>query len=179
MRASVLGAVASGALIVACMVDRPSESLTCSATTDCAGLDDRRVCTDGYCVIPNCPDDCTECDETARTCTVECNAADDCDATITCPSGWNCTINCNGDGNCNDIACTGGSRCTINCNGPGACADIDCDSACQCDLTCASGACDSFTCPTRGNGGNQVRCTEDGTTATPCDSAHAASCAGC
>jgi hypothetical protein len=179
MRASVLGAIASGALIVACMVDRPSESLTCGTTDDCAGLDGNRTCKEGYCVVRNCPEDCTDCDEDARTCTVDCNAPDDCDGTITCPSGWNCTINCNGDNNCNDINCSGGSRCTISCNGTGACSNIDCDNACQCDLTCASGACDSFSCPTRGNGANQVRCTQDGTTATPCDSTRAASCAGC
>jgi hypothetical protein len=179
MRASVLGAIASGALIAACLIDRPSESFSCTSTADCAGLDGNRVCETGYCIVQNCPEDCTTCDEDARTCMVECNSPDDCDDTITCPSGWSCTINCNGDSACNDISCTNGSRCAINCNGPNACDAIACDNACECDLACASGACDSFSCPTRGNGANQVRCTEDGTTATPCDSARAASCAGC
>jgi hypothetical protein len=36
-----------------------------------------------------------------------------------------------------------------------------------------------MSCPTRGNGANQVRCTEDGSTSSPCDSSRAPSCAGC
>jgi hypothetical protein len=179
MRASVLALISSGTLIVACRVDRPSETLTCGTTADCAELAGDRVCMEGYCIVQNCPDDCSECNETARTCTVDCNAPDDCDTQITCPSGWTCTINCNGDGNCNDIMCTDNSRCTIHCNGTNACDDIDCDNACLCDLTCAAGACDTVSCPTRGNGANQVLCTVDGTTATPCDSSRAASCASC
>jgi hypothetical protein len=179
MRAWTLGVIASGALVVACMIDRPSDSLTCSTTDECAGFDGNRVCMGGYCIEQNCPDDCTTCDEANRTCIVECNAPGECDDIITCPSGWSCTVNCNGGGTCNDITCSSNSRCAINCNGPDACSDIDCDSACQCDLTCASGACGSFACPSRGNGANQVQCTVDGTTATTCDSAHAASCAGC
>jgi hypothetical protein len=56
---------------------------------------------------------------------------------------------------------------------------VACSAACQCDLTCPQGNCDSFSCPVRGNGANQVRCTQDGTTATPCDSTRATSCTSC
>ena len=180
MRTTSLGGVLSAAVaIAACFVDRPSESLECSTTDDCAALADNRQCQSGYCVVPNCPDDCTSCDENARTCNVDCTTDERCADTITCPSGWTCTITCTGDNACDDVQCNSGSRCDIACSGTGACEQIDCDNACQCDLACAAGACNGFSCPTRGNGANQVTCTEDGTTATPCDSARAASCAGC
>jgi hypothetical protein len=179
MRALVLGGILGSALIAACFIERPSENLDCSVTADCESLGADRRCVDGFCVVPNCPADCSSCNETMRTCLVECSDADDCDTSISCPSGWTCTINCNGDSACNDIVCNSGARCTITCNGAGSCGDVNCDSACQCDVTCAAGACDSTSCPTRGNGANQVHCTEDGTVSTPCDSARAASCASC
>ncbi len=179
MRARTVGGLCSVALFVACFIDKHSDSLTCTTNDDCADLDGNRICTGGYCVESNCPDECTTCDEFMRTCTVECTTDEQCSAPITCPSGWNCTINCTGEGACDDVFCRDGSRCTVNCNGTNACNDVECSDACRCDLTCVSGACDSMSCPTRGNGANQVHCTQDGSTSSPCDSSHAASCASC
>ena len=180
MRTGTLGALLGGAIVfAACFIERPSETLECSSNDDCVGFADNRQCQSGYCVVPNCPDDCTSCDEAARTCNVDCTSDERCSGTITCPSGWSCTINCDGEGACDDVQCNSGSRCNITCSDTGSCDHVDCNDACQCDLACALGACDSFSCPTRGNGANQVTCTQDGTTATPCDSARAASCAGC
>ena len=64
----------------------------CSIDDDCSGYSEFRKCTGGYCVVPQCPNDCTSCDEVARTCLVECKSEDDCDGAIDCPAGWNCTI---------------------------------------------------------------------------------------
>lgn len=180
MRSTTFGVLSISAIaIAACFVDRPSEALECASDADCTDLGENRQCEGGYCVVPNCPDDCTSCDEAARTCNVDCTTDARCNGTVTCPSGWTCTITCDGEGACDDVQCSSGSRCNIACNGTDACDFIDCDNACQCDLACVPGACDGFSCPTRGNGANQVTCTEDGTTATACDSARAASCAGC
>jgi hypothetical protein len=179
MRARTLAGLMAATSIVACLIDRPSESLTCSTSADCADLTGLHVCTSGYCVVPNCPEDCTACDENLRTCTVDCSSADDCSGTVTCPSGWTCTINCVGDGACADVECQNGSRCAIACSGTGACEDLRCSSACRCDVDCAAGACTSMTCPVRGNGANQIRCTTDQTTATECDSTVDTRCASC
>lgn len=178
MKASTLGAVLSTALIAACFVDRPSNGYECTTTADCADFDDNRQCSGGYCVVPNCPSDCTSCDEGARTCAIDCTSADDC-GSVTCPGGWDCTINCVGDGACNNVTCTAGASCEITCTGSGACNNIDCDAACKCDLECAAGACDTPVCPSVGNGANRVYCTSDGTDGANCDSAHAAGCTKC
>lgn len=178
MRASALATIVTG-IVVACAVNRASEDVTCSVTADCASLGANRQCSGGYCIIPNCPDDCTACDETARTCQVNCTGTTGCDGTITCPSGWACTVSCAGAGACNDVECASGSKCAITCSGDNACGDIKCENACQCDLDCVGAACGSKTCPKAGNGGNEVRCTSDGTTATECDSTRAAGCVKC
>ena len=179
MRARTLAALFGVTFAVACLVDRPSEDLTCSTTADCGRFPELRACIDHYCVVQDCPDDCTACDESAKTCQVDCSSADDCSGDITCPDGWNCTIRCIGDGACNDVNCQSGSQCSIVCMGDGACGDIRCDDACQCDLDCVGGACSSMQCPTVGGGGNPVHCTADGTDNTECDSARDSRCAGC
>ena len=179
MRVATLSTILIGSVIVACFVDRPSEDLTCSDDSQCTEFVEFRSCVSGYCVVPNCPDDCTACNESAMTCQIDCTAADDCAGDITCPTGWTCTVNCVGDGACNNIECQSGAKCTIACTGDKACGDIRCSSACQCDLDCVGTACDSRSCPVIGNGGNQVRCTSDGTTATDCDSTVDSRCARC
>lgn len=161
MRA-LAGAALSVLVIVACTVNRPSDSYTCATDTDCT---DNRHCSSGYCVIQNCPSDCTTCNETAKTCTMECSNADSC-GNVNCPTGWTCTINCIGDGACNDVSCAGGSKCSINCSGAGACADISCRDACKCDLQCASGACAAISCPTGATPND--KCTTDGSIGSPC-----------
>jgi hypothetical protein len=178
MTVRALAAVMSATLIAACFVDRPSHTFECQTTADCARFDDNRQCRGGYCIVPNCPADCTECDEDARTCLVECSTGDSC-GNVTCPSGWDCTINCIGTNACNDVDCLAGSKCTVTCAGSGACDAVDCRAACRCDLTCAAGACDTPVCPTVGMGANQVRCTSDGTSAGTCDSSRASGCTKC
>jgi len=178
MKAVTLGIVAGAALIAACFVDRPSKAFECQTTADCAGFDDNRQCSAGYCVVSNCPRDCTTCDEQARTCAIECTSDNSC-GSVTCPDGWDCAINCLGANACNDVDCYGGSSCTINCSGFNACETVDCSFACKCDLICADGACNVPSCPTVGNGANRVYCTDDGTPAGICDSAHASGCTKC
>lgn len=178
MRATTLGGVAGVAIIVACTIDRPSATLECNVDVDCDRFDDNRICESGFCVVSNCPPNCTECDEAAGTCLVECTSDRTC-GEVTCPAGWNCTINCVGADACNDVVCLDNSRCTITCSGDGACSDIRCADACQCDLTCAGTACDLKDCPSHGNGANQVQCTVDGTSGTECDSARDSRCTQC
>jgi hypothetical protein len=179
MKTAKLGALIGVALAAACFVERPSDSFKCETTADCVGYDDGRQCKSGFCVVPNCPTDCTECDEELKTCTAECTSADSCGA-VNCPTGWTCTINCTGGNACSNINCVVGSNCTINCIGTDACETVDCSAACECDLNCVIGdACNMPQCPIVGNGGNQVNCTSDGTAAGACDSAHAAGCAKC
>ena len=149
MKASVLAIVLGSSIIAACLVDRPSTSFECSTQADCT---DGRSCTGGYCVVSECPSDCTSCDEAAMTCQVQCTGADDCNGTIDCPSGWTCTINCVGDGACNDIQCASGLKCVITCTGDNACEDVDCSDACACDLACIGAACGSMSCPAVGAG---------------------------
>lgn len=174
------GLMLASIVVVACFVDRPTEALECSTMADCAGFPELRACTGGYCTVQNCPADCTACDEAAMTCQVDCTTTDTCAGTITCPSGWTCTISCTGVGACNSVECQTGSTCSIACAGDGACGDIRCSNACKCDLDCVGTACDSMSCPTTGGGGpNQVNCTADGTANTECDSARDSRCTKC
>jgi hypothetical protein len=178
MKSLGLGALMSAALFAACFVDRPTGALECTSNADCAGFDDNRQCVAGYCVVSNCPSDCTECDEAQQTCLAECTSADSC-GSVTCPSGWTCTIHCTGTNACSDINCQNGSHCTVSCAGTGACETVSCANACTCDLACEGDACNTPECPVVGNGANQVHCTSDGTDTGTCDSAHAAGCAKC
>lgn len=179
MKAVTLGALmCAAALIAACFVDRPSEAFQCTTTADCASLGGNRQCMDNYCVVVNCPSDCSSCDIAAKTCTAECTTADRC-GSVDCPAGWTCTINCTGSNACNNVTCPAGSTCAIACTGANACDNVSCEDACKCDLTCAAGACNTPTCPAVGNGANRVECTSDGTATGNCDSAHAPGCAKC
>lgn len=178
MRPATLGALLGAALLAACFVDRPSDSFKCSTNTDCAGYDDNRLCKSGFCVVPNCPSDCTDCDEELKTCTADCTSSESC-GSVTCPSGWTCTITCTGGNACSNIDCLSGSKCTIACNGTDACETVDCSASCSCDLDCAIGdACNTPDCPVVGNGANQVQCTSDGTSTGACDSSPSG-CAKC
>ena len=158
---AVGGAALFVLVIVACTVNRPSEGFTCATDADCT---DNRKCDSGYCVMQNCPADCTSCSEAAKTCIMECSTASSC-GSVTCPNGWTCAINCIGAGACTDVSCAGGSKCSINCSGNGACNNISCKDACKCDLQCANGACDTITCPTASGG---EKCTTDGSGGSPC-----------
>src|SRR5215510_13238400 len=110
MRPAWLCAMMGAAVFAACFVDRPTEQFTCKTTADCSGFPENRQCVSGFCVVPNCPSDCTTCDEELKTCTADCSTGDTC-GFVTCPSGWTCTINCNGDNACDNVTCQGGSTC--------------------------------------------------------------------
>ena len=171
-----LTAVLVSACVVACFVHRPSEDFECASQSDCTNP---RVCQNGFCVAQNCPSDCTSCNEAARTCQVDCTSANQC-GSIDCPSGWSCTINCTGGNACQDIVCRTDSKCRVTCNGTDACETLYCGNACACDQSCTpADACNAPTCPSFGNGTNQVDCTSDGATGSPCESAHAAGCTKC
>ncbi|HTL32903.1 MAG TPA: hypothetical protein VL326_07255 [Kofleriaceae bacterium] len=159
--AALAGVALVALTIAACLVHRPSDEFTCSTDTDCK---DGRTCQSNYCALPNCPADCDSCNESAKTCTMNCSTDDNC-GSVRCPDGWTCTINCMGDGACDDVTCDSDSQCNITCSGTNACNDIQCHDSCKCDLTCASGACDTISCPT---GMAASRCTTDGTAGSPC-----------
>lgn len=195
--AVALGALGMlAALVVAstsCLVDRKTEEFACASTAECT---DGRVCTGGFCIqggvlpdanpdTPGCPAPCDACDLALETCTVDCSAADNCDA-VTCPAGFACDITCSGNA-CDDIDCTAAASCTINCDGANACGNVtcgpgtcdvtcngnqacdvvDCRDACECDVDCDAGAdCQAAMCPIPTSGAGD--CT-DGTPAG-CDS---------
>ena len=165
-------------LAAACLVDRASTTFECNTTDDCSEHTGR-VCKGGFCVVPNCPGDCPDCDEEAKICNPNCSNTNDCD-TVRCPTGWTCAITCLGANACSTITCETGSKCTVTCSGTDACETVDCDAACKCDLTCdVAGACNTPECPTTGNGANEMQCTADGTNTGLCSSTRAAGCTKC
>lgn len=193
--AIVFGVLALGAWH-ACTVDRKTDSLRCTSSTQCEAP---RTCTDGYCVAdPNCPSQCTGgCDTTANPPT--CNVTDP-GGSFNCPDGSTCTITCTSDGACGSIACGDAAACTIvcatsnacgditcgsgkngaceiTCTGSNACGNVTCNNACTCDVICGPGECGTNNCPFRtGN-----HCTNDGTTnsGTTCSTSFEPGCNGC
>src|SRR5262249_18451068 len=147
-----------------CTVNRRSDALACSKNSDCGT---GRFCSQGYCVIGSpmdaaidapidvaiCPPQCGQCNFGNKTCTITGTGS----GAITCPAGWNCTINCNGTAACGDISCTMAQSCDVTCGSDRACGNITCDtasctthctssgsagSACG-NLSCTSGTCDA------------------------------------
>jgi hypothetical protein len=182
------------ALLCGCFIDRKSEELRCDTTGDCTN---GRTCENNYCVgnatplfDALCPPQCSACNATTLSCTINGAGGDD----ITCPVGWNCTINCITPDACHDVTCSTGSctvmctategchdincgvgRCTVTCSAPDACHDISCAASCACDVTCPTGNCNTSTCPA--NGANQ--CTTTGAAGAPCLSTAMGSCSRC
>lgn len=143
------------ALAAGCSIDHVSDSLACTASSQCA---DGRNCVGGFCVVPGggggCPSQCTACDTTAMTCSIVGNGDGGGDRT-TCPSGYHCditcagsscrtvdcsnaascTIQCTGKGSCEQITC-GPERCQVTCSGQDSCQSVDCQDSCACDVQC-------------------------------------------
>lgn len=117
-----------------------------------------------------CPAQCSSCDLQASLCRIDCagsNAAN-CFAPITCPTGFNCDINCGTNGACRSgVTCTnaascniscsgqnscktvmcGAGPCNVDCSGVGSCRGVSCGASCACDIAChTAAACDGITC---------------------------------
>ena len=178
----VLTRIALAIVLCGCSVTRRSESLKCDMTTPCAG---GGTCVEGYCVSDsNCPKGCATCDPGASppTCMVEGTMG----SSFTCPSGFQCMVDCSADGACGSITCDSGASCditcsdanacgNITCNGgpcsihciaPQGCKQVNCSNSCACDVACPIGDCTTLQCPHRmGN-----YCTASGANNEPCES---------
>lgn len=163
-----IAAVTGGAAVTACFVHTRSNELECTSTSQCTAP---RVCLQNYCVMPgggpqNCPPECSSCNGLAGAMPT-CNYSGTGGTAFTCPQGYQCNIDCNGNHACGSVTCTGSSNCTITCEGPGACGSITCGTgsctvsctapgacgsitcgqACACDVTCSGNECGAETCP--------------------------------
>lgn len=169
MKPAVLGTLVgtiAGALLWSCSVNRVSDDLKCDSNADCS-LD--RVCVSGYCVVGQnplldarpadaavCPAICGgACDFQTSTCTITGTGS----GNITCPTNWNCVINCGTQGACGTISCTAAASCDIHCTTGSACLGItcqtkDCDVECVGDKACGSISCTSGRCRTDCSGGS-------------------------
>lgn len=205
-RAAVLVLAAAG-LAWSCSVDRKTDKLACSSQDQCTPMG--RVCEQGYCVVdPNAHFDAAS-DAFVPVCPSACNGG--CTfggtptcviqggggAAITCPTGFNCEIVCNGPGACGAITCSGTGSCDVTCNGggacgaltcgpgkcsetcnqSGACGNLSCSSSCNCNAMCApADACATMTCPSKP--GNRY-CATGGAAGAPCDSSAFQQCQSC
>lgn len=149
MKAAIVGAF----LLLGCTTNRVSDKYTCTTNADC---DPDRVCDTGYCVVGNrpvdarvfrdapvCPAVCGgTCDFTKMSCSIIGNGT-----LVTCPAGWNCTIECPTSGDCPSVNCTNAASCDVKCTAGGACGNIVCATA-NCTATCSGGAnaCGNLTC---------------------------------
>ena len=143
MRPAAIGIVigaAIGALLWSCSVNRVSDGYACTDNAQCAN---DRVCSQGYCVIGQrpvdarpldaavCPAACDSCDFQTTTCTITGTGS----GNLTCPTGWNCDINCGTTGACGTISCTNAASCNIDCTADMACLGITCNTK-DCTVTC-------------------------------------------
>jgi len=176
-------------IVAGCSISHRSQEYACTTQNDCNGHPNT-ICQQGFCIVPgsidapkppgdvhpdmnnnNCPSECTSCNVTQKTCTVDCSQTGvvDCTQTVTCPAGYHCDILCNRDGMCrNGVNCTGSASCAITCSagntcegvecGPGpcdvtcsgqsSCKGVSCNNSCACDVNCTgSQACQSVACP--------------------------------
>jgi hypothetical protein len=198
VRTVVAAALAGIALAVvwSCTVNTKTDKLACHTQADCGTTG--RACENGYCVFDPgakldaaidakeidafvCPAACTGgCVDS--TCNINGTGA-----AVTCPAGFDCTINCPTAGACGDITCSDARSCTITCGIEGACGNVTCGNAdctvgctgtssgsgitacgtvsCTagaCNLTCTNGgACGDLTCGTG-------KCTESCTGSGAC-----------
>jgi len=187
--------VTAGVLVIAasCLIDRKSDDFECSPGDDCGA---GRMCDQGFCVPEECPSVCNDgCDTIAMTCDVNCNGVGECGA-VQCPAGYSCDISCSRMNACSVVDCSiardcqiqcsdrnacgsitcGSGACDIQCTDTDACGAINCGGSCACDVQCNIGSqCSTMTCPM----GTALPCTDDGTTATVCQSDTQAGCGTC
>jgi hypothetical protein len=159
-------AIGSAAALWSCRIDRPSESLVCYGHADC---ETGRICEGGYCIVGVLPADARDLD--AAVCPSVCNGS--CNfststcmiigtgSNVTCPTGWNCHIECPTANACGAVNCGSAASCDIECTAGNACASISCMTK-NCDVTCTgANACGNISC-TSGNctaacsGGNNL-----------------------
>lgn len=153
MKSALLGTIAG--LIVAivavtssCSIHHRSESYACTTNTDC---DSGRICDNGFCIVAgsidapkgdgrppdgqNCPEPCTTCNTTQKTCTINCMTAN-CTSSVTCPAGYRCDILCNTDNACrNGVNCQQSLSCNVECSSKQACQNVSCGTG-PCDVAC-------------------------------------------
>ena len=189
----VLAFVCSLVLIASCFIDRRSNDLECTMQEQCTPSG--KVCQDGFCVESDIALVCNGgFDPIDRTCTISCNSPSQC-GIVRCPPDFTCTITCSASNACNNVDCSDAAECNVTCNANNACQDIECGAgrcnvqcavgnacdvvscaaSCACDVTCATGACEDQECPM----GSANQCTQDGTSATSCNSIVQAGCSTC
>ena len=164
-----------------CSISHRSDDFACTKQSDCSS---GRTCTDGFCVASqidsgvkvdaqptgdaaSCPAQCTSCNSTTKTCTIDCALNGGCNQQVTCPAGWNCnvlcspgnscrngvncansqscTITCSGTQSCRNLTC-GAGPCKIDCSGTLSCRTVNCGPSCACDVACRTSPCTGFTC---------------------------------
>jgi hypothetical protein len=149
MKLGILCGLAFG-LAVACSVHHKSEDYACTKNTDC---DTGRICNDGFCIVsgsidaahtdgpkgdaagPQCPQGCTSCNLTQKTCTINCMTGN-CNGAVSCPPGYHCDIQCNTDNSCrNGVNCALAASCTVDCTGKSSCQGVQCGAG-PCDIGC-------------------------------------------
>ena len=144
--------IAIAAASTSCSINHRSDQYACTVNTDCSG---GRICDNGFCIVPGsqidapkppgdgprdgstgCPAPCTTCNTAQKTCTVNCQATNCTNNSITCPPGYKCDILCNVDNACrNGVDCRMAASCNIDCSGKQACAGVQCGSG-PCDVGC-------------------------------------------
>jgi hypothetical protein len=176
-----------------CSISHRSDDFACTKQSDCIN---GRTCTDGFCVAPqldsgvpsdgrpggdaaSCPSQCTSCNTTTKTCTVDCALnGTACNQQVTCPVGWSCniacstpnscrngincvnskscTITCSGKQSCQNVSC-GAGPCKIDCSGNSSCNNVNCGQSCACDVTCqVNSLCSNLTCKAPPNCNSQL-----------------------
>jgi hypothetical protein len=188
MRNTIISAVVAVLALAsaACTITTRSDNYACNQNSDCAAMN--RVCTAGWCVVPDCPDICDYCLDQNSVCVIDCLEPGKCPLTVLCPSGTDCNVQC-GDGSCTGgVDCRNARECAITCSGSDSCAGqiqcgsercevecsgansclfgVNCSSSCACVTSCATDTCSPLhSCP-----GNN--CTSNGgchANTGPCD----------
>lgn len=160
-----LASFAVAAAAASCSINRRSGQFECADTSDC---DPGRVCSEGLCVASDvvppdgpkpppdaarpdaptvCPPQCTSCTD-GKVCLIDCAAAGtNCNAQITCPTGFHCDIRCTVADRCRSgINCTGATSCTLLCSGRATCRGVQCGTG-RCDVTCTGqNSCENVNC---------------------------------
>jgi hypothetical protein len=153
------------ALAAGCSISHRTQDYACTTNMDCK---DGRVCNQGFCIVPgsidapkppgdahpdtpgnNCPAECTSCNVSQKTCTIDCSQTSvvDCNNKVACPAGYHCDILCNRDGMCrNGVDCTGGASCAVMCSSGNTCQGVECGPG-PCDVTCSgTSSCEGVSC---------------------------------
>jgi hypothetical protein len=184
---------------VGCSITHKSGDFACDKPTDCAP---DRTCSNGYCVAPGLPDDapnvpnvdaptpidapipvpcppqCTSCNPATNACTITCGPANNnCSGAVTCPTGWNCEIDCGVTNACRaGVNCLGSASCHVLCTGFAACRNVTCGTG-KCEVECAGiNSCqrgiqcgNSCACDVSCTGGGQQTCGQVSCDPIACD----------